>query len=405
MPVQDNIHLLNGYKFFTSSTDADIALTLARVTDLQGQSQPGGRGLALFLLHSACPPDELKNSLKMDVELRSTNDWNGIHLIRLKDKLGTRQMPTAELLLDNCVAYQLGATGSGVRNISHMLQMTRLYNAFGSISAIRRVLSLAKCYANQRTAFGQRIRDHPLHLRTLANMEVETRSSLAFCFQLAVWLGKQDSGVASEQEQLLLRLLNPVCKLYTAKQAVAYVSEGLECFGGQGYMEDTGIARALRDCQVLPIWEGTTNILSLDVLRVLLKQPQAFTVLVDYVQASIQDTIIGQGPLLQPYVSQVQTRLTELTHVLLQRPEQLQLGAREFAYTLAHLAIFAILLQLADRTKAKPEAILLRKFCETREMFPYLVGYQQNRFDSSQIDLEEKNFVFSTEPNSSMKIE
>lgn len=90
------------------------------------------------------------------------------------------------------------------------------------------------------------------------------------------------------EEQLLLRLLVPLGKLYTAKQAVAQVSEGLECFGGQGYMEDTNIGRILRDTQVLPIWEGTTNILSLDVLRVLLKQPEAYQVLAKQVHKSLE---------------------------------------------------------------------------------------------------------------------
>jgi alkylation response protein AidB-like acyl-CoA dehydrogenase len=182
--VRDNVHLLYGYKFFTSSTDADIALTLARVASPEGHLEKGGKGLALFLLHCARPSDCTLNSLHLQHLCQTKNPWNGIHLIRLKDKLGTRQMPTTELLLDNCVAYKLGETGSGVRNISHMLQMTRLYNAFGSVAAIRRVLSMAKDYSGKRVAFAKRIRDHPLHLRTLANLEIEARSSLAFCFQV-----------------------------------------------------------------------------------------------------------------------------------------------------------------------------------------------------------------------------
>ena len=113
--------------------------------------------------------------------------------------------------------------------------------------------------------------------------------------KIALLLGKQDVGSSTADELLLLRLLVPLGKLYTAKQAVAQVSEGLECFGGQGYMEDTGIAIVLRDAQVLPIWEGTTNILSLDVLRVLIKQPEAYQVLAKQVQKSLESEVAQHG--------------------------------------------------------------------------------------------------------------
>jgi hypothetical protein len=212
--------------------------------------------------------------------------------------------------------------------------------------------------------------------------------------QLALLLGKQDMCMATEEDELLLRFLIPVCKLYTAKLAVAHVSEGLECFGGQGYMEDTGIARALRDTQVLPIWEGTTNILSLDVLRVLIKQPKAYEVFVEFVRKAMQ-LPVAQHEQLQDHVQKVNARLDELTQILINRPEELQLGAREFAFTLANLSIFANLLQLSEKTKNKDELVLLRKFCETREMFPFLVGSNQKRFDMNQIHLEEQNLVFS----------
>ncbi|MGH0140548.1 UNVERIFIED_CONTAM: hypothetical protein FKN15_030756 [Acipenser sinensis] len=134
-----------------------------------------------------------------------------------------------------------------------------------------RIINLGREYATKRFVFGKFLKEHPLHMQTMARMEVETRAAFLLLMELSRLLGREETGCASELELHMLRLLTPVAKLYTGKQAVAVISEGLECFGGQGYMEDTGLPVLLRDAQVLSIWEGTTNILSLDVLRSLAK--------------------------------------------------------------------------------------------------------------------------------------
>ncbi|MFO0577539.1 MAG: acyl-CoA dehydrogenase family protein [Polyangia bacterium] len=240
---------LYGTKWFTSATTSQMALTLARP---EGNGA-GGRGLALFY-----------------VEVRRPDgSYNGIQVNRLKDKLGTRKVPTAELLLEGCEATPVVGLGDGVRNIAPMLNVTRTWNAVMSASGMRRAVALARDYATRRVAFGAQLSDKPLHVDTLAGMQAEFEGAFLLAFRAVELLGRREAGVATEQELLLLRVLTPIAKLTTAKQAVAVASEALEACGGAGYVEDTGLPTLLRDAQVLPIWEGTTNVLSLDTLRAL----------------------------------------------------------------------------------------------------------------------------------------
>ena len=245
----DGTWTLHGTKWFTSAITADMALTLARP---EGNG-PGGRGLAMFYL-------ELR-----DDEGRLDN----IRVLRLKDKLGTRQMPTAELALEGVRAVPVGGLSDGTRNITPMLAVTRLWNAVSAASGMRRATALARDYATRRVAFGRTLLDQPLHATTLAWMQAETEAATQMAFRCAHLLGREEHGTATEDELKLLRLLLPVTKLTTGKQAVAVASEGVEAFGGNGYIEDTHVPVLLRDAQVLPIWEGTTNVLSLDALRAL----------------------------------------------------------------------------------------------------------------------------------------
>jgi alkylation response protein AidB-like acyl-CoA dehydrogenase len=259
-------YTLHGVKWFTSATTSEMALTLARIDDGGAPPVPGSRGLSLFCVEIGREPGR---------------GWHGITVNRLKDKLGTKALPTAELTLDGAPATLIGAPGRGVANISGMLNVTRLYNAIASASGMQRACALARSYAARRVAFGKPLAELPLHAATLADMEAETAAALALVMECASLLGRSEAGVASEDERRRLRALIPLAKLTTAKQAVATASEALECFGGAGYVEDTGLPRLLRDAQVLSIWEGTTNVLSLDVLRAEAKDGSFSAVLKD----------------------------------------------------------------------------------------------------------------------------
>lgn len=253
----DGSYVLTGYKYFTSAITSQMAFTLARVVDERtGKGKRGSRGLSLFYL-------------PMPSTAGATDT---VHVVRLKSKLGTQALPTAELSLNKVPAWRIGEEGAGVKNISALFNVTRIHNAVSAVAFMRRTLALARDYAHRRTAFGAPISTAPAHLRTLAILDLQLRGCLHLVADVALHLGSAETlrdtqpGRAGHSE-LLLRILTPLVKLYTAKESISATSEALECFGGAGYMEDTGIPKYLRDAQVLSIWEGTTNILALDTLR------------------------------------------------------------------------------------------------------------------------------------------
>jgi alkylation response protein AidB-like acyl-CoA dehydrogenase len=238
---------LFGTKWFTSATTSQMALTLGRP---EGNPE-GGRGLALFYVERSAPD----------------GSNNNIFVNRLKDKLGTKKVPTAELTLDGALATPVKGLDGGIRNITPMLNVTRTWNAIGAVAGMRRAIALARDYAQKRVQFGASLSHKPLHMDTIAGIQAEYEAAFHLSFRTVELLGKEEAGEISERELELLRALTPLAKLTTGKQAVEVTSEAIEAFGGAGYVEDTGLPRLLRDAQVLPIWEGTTNVLSLDILR------------------------------------------------------------------------------------------------------------------------------------------
>lgn len=240
---------LYGRKWFTSAATSEMTLTLARPEG----APDGSKGLALFYLE---PHDE-------------QGRLNHIEVLRLKDKLGTRKLPTAELWLDGVPATPVAGLERGVANITPMLNITRTWNAVTASALLNRGFVLAQSYARKRRAFGQYLIDLPLHRSTLARLSTLNTAVFQLAFLQVRLLGQAEHG--NEQAARLMRLVTPIAKLATAKQCVTGLSEVLECFGGAGYVEDTGLPTLLRDAQVLPIWEGTTNVLSMDLLRALAK--------------------------------------------------------------------------------------------------------------------------------------
>ncbi|HEX7370573.1 MAG TPA: acyl-CoA dehydrogenase family protein, partial [Rhodanobacteraceae bacterium] len=245
----DGTWRLSGRKWFTSAINAEIALALARP-----QGNPAGAdGLALFC-----------------VETRNADGaWNGITIDRLKDKLGTRELPTAEIHLVDTRAELVGDTAHGVRAIAPVLQVTRLWNAFGSLSTMQRCLALTRDYARARQAFGKPLLEQPLFADSLAGHAAEFEAAFHLAMEVALLLGRVESGVGDERDAALQRLLTPLAKLWICKLGVRIASETVEAFGGIGYLEDSGIPLLLRDAQVFPIWEGASNVQALDFLRAL----------------------------------------------------------------------------------------------------------------------------------------
>jgi alkylation response protein AidB-like acyl-CoA dehydrogenase len=318
---------LYGTKWFTSATTSQMALTLARPEG----NPPGGHGLAMFY-----------------VELRDDNGrMQGITVNRLKDKLGTRMVPTAELTLDGAPATAVSGTTDGIKHITPMLAATRTWNAVCAVAGMRRAIALSRDYARRRVAFGAPLSQKPLHTDTLADMQAEYEGAFLLAFYAAELLGKEEAGTLTEEESHLHRLVVPLAKLTTAKQAVAVVSEALESFGGAGYIEDTGLPRMLRDAQVLPIWEGTTNVLSLDVLRALAKGAKLDALARDVARRTERAADIelaAAGKAAQAAVAHAERWL----HAAMQRgPAAVEAGARRFALTLGRALELALLVEHA----------------------------------------------------------
>ena len=318
---------LYGRKWFTSATTSQMTLTLARP---QGNG-PGGRGLALFYL-------ELRDA---------AGRLNAITVNRLKDKLGTRKVPTAELLLDGAPATPLMGLDNGVRHIIPMLHLPRTWNSVMAAATMRRGLALARDYARRREAFGALLARQPLHADTLAWLQAETEAAFHLSFFLVELIGRDETGDISPADVDLLRLLTSIAKLTTGRQAVAVASEVLEAHGGAGYVEDTGLPLLLRDSQVMPIWEGTTNVLALDALRALAHGDGGLLTLREKVAnsaATTSDAALA-GAARQAEVA-VDHALRWLRATAGERT-LLEAGARRFGLTLGRALALALLVEAA----------------------------------------------------------
>jgi alkylation response protein AidB-like acyl-CoA dehydrogenase len=238
---------LYGEKYFCSNANADLIMVLARPDG----APAGTKGLGLYVMP------------------RVTDDGQRNHYRyeRLKDKFGTRSMATAEITLDGAFAWQLGEPGQGFKQMAEMLNLSRLYNAVASAALITRSVAEARQWCATRISFGKPIAEHPMVADQLQALEAERLGAMAMVFAAVQILDRTDAGTASDEEKALLRILLPLAKMHTAKQAVRCTSEAMELVGGAGYMEDWPLPRLLRDAQVLPIWEGCSNILALDALR------------------------------------------------------------------------------------------------------------------------------------------
>lgn len=345
---------LTGRKWFTSAATSEMALTLARP---QGNPE-GSRGLALFYVEPHDADGRLQN----------------IEILRLKDKLGTRKLPTAELWLDRAPATPVAGLDRGVAAITPMLNLTRTWNAVTACTLMRRGIALATSYAHRRRAFGKQLIDQPLHRQTLAAMEADYAAAACATLAMVGELGRVEHGRAEAGPELL-RILTPMVKLGTARDAVACASETLECFGGAGYIEDTGLPQSLRDVQVLSIWEGTTNVLALDLLRAL--AASGIEPWLETVRARIALLDDERTRELHAIASDALGRVPGwLDH----SPDLLEANARTIAMNMYRITALVELSGLAHRSLARDD-------CDKRQK-PLIAAlhYARNRFSLDPID-------------------
>jgi alkylation response protein AidB-like acyl-CoA dehydrogenase len=272
---------IDGFKWFSSATDSSMTVLLAQTR----------KGLSTFFA-----PMYRQSSAITDGLSQPEKELNGIFIQRLKNKFGTKSLPTAELELSGVRAYLIGKEGRGIQEISTILNITRLYSAASAVGYLGRGLAIARAFARVRevgAGKGKRVmlKDSPLHMNTLAKVTGEYHSLMLFTFFGAWLLGiseqPSNSGLAETSASrtrllpdgpsdvaLLLRVLFPVLKASVCKRSIHALQECMEALGGVGYLENTenesiNITRLYRDCCVLSIWEGTTDVLASDVLRVL----------------------------------------------------------------------------------------------------------------------------------------
>jgi putative acyl-CoA dehydrogenase len=264
---------LTGHKWFCSAPMCDLFLVLAQVP---------GAGLTCFLVPRVLPSGER----------------NVFRLQRLKDKLGNRSNASSEVEFEDTVGWAVGPVGRGLPTILEMVRVTRLDCVLGSAALMRAAVAQAVHHATHRSAFGGPLRDKPLMAAVLADLAIESEAATVLGLRLAaaVDAGEDDFG----------RLATVVAKFWICKRAPAVAGEALECLGGNGYVEESGMPRLFRESPLNSIWEGSGNVIALDVLRALAREPAAG----DAVLAEV-DAAAGGDPRLDAAVKQLRADLAQ----------------------------------------------------------------------------------------------
>jgi putative acyl-CoA dehydrogenase len=281
-PNPDGSYALVGHKWFTSAPMSDFFLTLAQA--------PGG--LSCFFV-----PRVLEDGTR-----------NPIRLQRLKDKLGNRANASAEIEYDGALGWLVGEEGRGVRTIIEMVNMTRLDCTIGSATSMRLGTMQAVHHARHRHAFGRPLVDQPLMRNVLADLALEAEAATYAAMRLAGATDRVTRG--DESEAGVRRVALAVSKYWVCKRAPAHAAEALECLGGNGYIEDSGMPRLFRESPLMSIWEGSGNVAALDTLRAMAKQPESVEAFFDEVELAA-----GADGRLDDAVGRIRKDLTDLGDV------------------------------------------------------------------------------------------
>jgi putative acyl-CoA dehydrogenase len=282
VPAGEGSYLLTGHKWFTSAPMSDLFLTLAQA--------PGGLSC---LLVPRVLPDGTRNSIRLQ---------------RLKDKLGNRSNASAEIEYDGAVGWLVGEEGRGVRTIIEMVNVTRLDCVLGSAAGMRHGVVHATHHATHRRAFGAYLIDQPLMANVLADLVVEAEAAITVAMRLAA---ATDQAVAGDAQEAALRRLGlAVTKYWVCKRGPAHAAEALECLGGNGYVEESGMPRLYREAPLMSIWEGSGNVAALDALRAMARQPESVEAF--FVEL---DQAAGADHRLDDAVARVRKELADLSAI------------------------------------------------------------------------------------------
>ncbi|GAB3680347.1 acyl-CoA dehydrogenase family protein [Saccharopolyspora tripterygii] len=314
---------LQGHKWFCSNVSADVILTLARVP---GQGE-GTRGLGLFMVPKH-RPDGTRNHIRID---------------RLKDKLGTRSMASGEVTLEGAFARPVGDLTRGFVQMAEMLNVSRLSNAMRASALMRRAAREAVDHARGREAFGALLFDQPLMRSTLLPLLLDAEASLGFVLEAADKLDAADAG--DERASALVRVLTPLAKHTLCKRARHVTGEAMEVRGGNGYIEDWVNPRLLRDAHLGSIWEGSSNVIALDVLRCM-RREGSHSLLIDTYRERLGAIDEPAADLLAQHWESLRSRGAELLDAA---PFDQQVGVASYADDLSDAVMATLLLEQADR--------------------------------------------------------
>jgi putative acyl-CoA dehydrogenase len=282
-PTSDGTWRLTGHKWFCSAPMSDVFLMLAQA--------PGG--LSCFLVPRWLPDGE-RNA--------------GFQLVRLKDKLGDRSNASSEVELAGAIAWPVGEEGRGVRTIIDMVNHTRLDCVLGATSGMRQACAQALHHAAHRSAFGSTLVDQPLMRVVLADLAVESEAATVLALRIA--RAFDDAVGGDEQAALFRRLATAVGKYWTCKRQPTYVAEALECLGGNGYVEESIMPRLFRQSPLNGIWEGSGNVICLDVLRAMAREPETLEVFLYELDAGA-----GSDDRLDAMIARVRSELGEMADI------------------------------------------------------------------------------------------
>ena len=305
--IADDEYRLTGHKWFCSAPMCDAFLTLAQTSN----------GLTCFLVPRWQP----------------YGTRNPFFIQRLKEKLGNRSNASAEIEYNNTFAQRIGAEGQGVKTIIEMVHHTRLDTCLAAAGLMRQAFVQAAHHAHHRKAFGKYLIDQPLMQNVLADMALEAEAALLLTLRIA---RAYDESTENENAALFARVVVAIGKYWNNKRTPNLVYEAMECLGGAGYVEESMLPRLYREAPLNSIWEGSGNVICLDVLRALKREPEALNLLFDEIGDAAQDKRIAYA------LGKIKT--------LLAQPEQLDNQARQLVET------FALVLQASLMLKHSPAA-------------------------------------------------
>ena len=303
---------ITGHKWFCSAPMCDAFLVLAQTES----------GLSCFLMPRFTPDGEL----------------NRFHIQRLKDKLGNRSNASSEVEFDRAWARMIGEEGRGVRTIIEMVGHTRLDCAIGSMAGMRKGVAEAINHTTHRSAFGRRLVDQPLMQNVLADLAIESEAATISVMRLA--RAYDEAAAGDPGAAMVQRIATPVLKYWICKRAPWHAAESLECLGGNGYAEESGMPRLFRESPLMSIWEGSGNVQCLDALRAMVKEPESTEFLFSEI-----DEASGSDPRLDRFTEGLKRDITS-------SPETLESRARKVVEGMALAFQGSLLVRYGDRTVA-----------------------------------------------------